>query len=128
VHHQRAAMVEYEEDQTFWDKFNTLSKNKERPKRNSFCIVVLAMAGIAGVVVFSILAVTTLNQRTACPCANPYKNLGNGERLYDIEQCQKDMTYMACYRKRTQQHTTFAGLAGGFGGLLLITLLMYLYG
>ena len=54
--------------------------------------------------------------------------MGNGDKIPDQEQCLKDMTYMACYNKRTKQFTTYAGLAGGSGGLLVLCALLFRYG
>lgn len=117
-----------EEEGNFWSSVNKLSNNPDRPKRNSKFLIFLVLAGVVGVVVFAILAVFTLNSRTSCPCANPYKILGNGEKLLDPEQCMKDMTYVDCYTKRTKKHTLYAGLAGGSGGVLVLSLLLFRYG
>jgi hypothetical protein len=54
--------------------------------------------------------------------------VGNGDKIPDQEQCLKDMTYMACYKKRSNQYTTYAGLAGGSGGLLAVCALLFRYG
>jgi hypothetical protein len=64
---------EDEESGGFWDNMSRFSKNPDRPKRNSKFLVVLALAGVVGVVVFSILAVTTRDSRTSCPCAQPFR-------------------------------------------------------
>ncbi|KAF8066308.1 hypothetical protein HT031_002631 [Scenedesmus sp. PABB004] len=117
-----------EEDGNFWHNVNKLSKNPDRPKRNSKFIGFLFVAGCAGVVLFAVLAVMTMNSRTACPCANPYRILGNGEKLLDQEQCMKDQTYVACYDARTRKHHLYAGLAGGSGGVVLLSLLLFRYG
>ena len=122
------AMVHYEDEPSIWDKFSSLSKNQERPRRNTVCLVALLAGALAGVIVFAVLASITKESRVSCPCANPYKNLGNGERILDMTQCEKDMTYMACYNGKSKQYTTFAGLAGGSGGLFVVSLLMYRYG
>lgn len=119
-----------EEEGNFWASVNKFSKNPDRPKRNSKFLVFLVLLGCVGVVVFAVLAVLTLNSRnpSGCPCANPYKQLGNGERLLDPEQCFKDMTYMACYDNKTRKHALFAGLAGASGGILVLSLLLFRYG
>lgn len=62
-----------EEGDGFWNNVNKLSKNPDRPKRNSKFLILLALAGIVGVIVFSILAVTTKDSRTSCPCAQPFR-------------------------------------------------------
>jgi hypothetical protein len=62
-----------EEDGNFWDSVNKLSKNKDRPKRNSMFLGFLFLAGIVGVVVFSIMAVITKDSRAQCPCAQPFR-------------------------------------------------------
>ncbi len=54
--------------------------------------------------------------------------IANGEKLPDQEQCLKDMTYMACFNAKTKQWTTYAGLAGGCGGLLLLCAVLFRYG
>lgn len=88
----------------------------------------MAIVGVVGVVLFAVLAVMTKESRTSCPCAQPYKILGGGEKLPDPEQCFKDMTFVDCYNKKTRRHTMFAGLAGGSGGLLVLALLLFRYG
>jgi hypothetical protein len=65
------------------------------------------------------------NVRAALSCCSI---VGNGEKIPDQEQCLKDMTYMACYKKRSNQYTTYAGLAGGSGGLLAVCALLFRYG
>jgi hypothetical protein len=121
-------MVQYEDNESFWNNVNKLSKNPDRPKRNSTFLLFLVVVGIAGVVAFSVLATTTQSSKSSCPCANPYKQLGNGERIPDISQCEKDMTYMDCYNKKSKQYTMYAGLAGGSAGLLVLSLLLFRYG
>lgn len=122
-------MVAYDEEEgNFWGSVNKLSKNPDRPKRNSKFLVFLAIVGVVGVVVFAVLAVITKDTRTNCPCANPYKILGNGEKLLDPEQCLKDMSYVDCYNVRTKKYKMYAGLAGGAGGLLVIAMLLFRYG
>lgn len=54
--------------------------------------------------------------------------MGNGDKIPDQDQCLKDMTYMACYNKKSKQYTTYAGLAGGSAGLLVLCLLLFRYG
>lgn len=118
-----------EEEGNFWRSVNKLSRNPDRPKRNSTFLLFLVLVGVVGVVVFSILAVTTKDGRERnCPCANPYRILGNGERLLDQTQCEKDQTYMACYTAATKRFTLYAGLAGGSGGLLVLAALLFRYG
>lgn len=117
-----------DEEAGFWSTVNKLSNNPDRPKRNSKFIVFLFVIAVAGIILFAVLAVMTLNSRTACPCANPYRILGSGERLLDQDQCMKDMSYVDCYNKRTNKHNLYAGLAGGSGGLLVLSLLLFRYG
>jgi hypothetical protein len=62
-----------EEDGNFWHSVNKLSKNKDRPKRNSMFLGFLFLAGMVGVVVFSIMAVITKDSRAQCPCAQPFR-------------------------------------------------------
>jgi hypothetical protein len=62
-----------EEEGGFWHSVNKLSKNQDRPKRNSKFLAVLFAIGIVGVVVFSVLAVITKDSRTSCPCAQPFR-------------------------------------------------------
>lgn len=50
--------------------------------RSNF-LVFLFILGVAGVIAFSILAVTTQNSKSSCPCANPYKQIGY-ERILDM--------------------------------------------
>jgi hypothetical protein len=62
-----------DEEHGFWNNVNKLSKNQDRPKRNSKFLAVMALAGVVGVVVFAVLAVTTKESRTSCPCAQPFR-------------------------------------------------------
>lgn len=121
---------EEEGEGNFWTSVNKLSRNPDRPKRNSKFLLFLFGIGCVGVVVFAILAVLTINSRntSGCLCANPYRIVGNGDKILDTDQCFKDMTYMACYDGKTKQYTMYAGLAGGSGGLLIIALLLFRYG
>lgn len=54
--------------------------------------------------------------------------IANGEKLPDQEQCLKEQTYMNCFNARTKQWTTYAGLAAGSGGLLVLCGLLFRYG
>ena len=98
-----------------------------RPKRNSNFLVFLFVAGVAGVIAFSILAVTTNASKASCPCANPYKQIGY-ERILDLNECQKDNSWRACTELKSRRWTMFTGLAGGSGGLLVVTMLLLRYG
>jgi hypothetical protein len=63
------------------------------------------------------------------PAAPPARSIiANGEKLPDQEQCLKDMTYMACYNAKTKMWATYAGLAGGSGGLLVLCALLFRWG
>ncbi|GBF90018.1 hypothetical protein Rsub_02724 [Raphidocelis subcapitata] len=103
--------------------FKSLIYKEGRPKRNSHFLVFLFAVGVVGVITFAILAVTTQNSRASCPCQNPYKQIGY-ERILDLSECQKDNQWKTCSEKKIQQWTMFTGLAGGSGGLLMLTLLL----
>ncbi|KIY98428.1 hypothetical protein MNEG_9535 [Monoraphidium neglectum] len=92
-----------------------------RPKRNSNFLAFLFVVGVAGVVAFAVLAVTTQNSKNSCPCANPYKQLGY-DRLYDITECHKDNSFMECFNRKTNQWIRYTGLAGGCGALIVLSL------
>jgi hypothetical protein len=62
-----------EEDGNFWHSVNKLSKNPDRPKRNSMFLGFLFVASVVGVVVFAVMAVITKDSRTSCPCAQPFR-------------------------------------------------------
>jgi hypothetical protein len=63
----------------------TLHPRHNTPPSNhaSNFLAFLFVVGVAGVVAFAVLAVTTQDSKNSCPCANPYKQLGY-DRLYDI--------------------------------------------
>ena len=96
------------------------------PPRSHF-LVFIFMLGVAGVIAFAILAVTTQNAKLSCPCSNPYKQIGY-ERILDMGECQKDNQFMTCTKQKTRQWTLYTGLAGGSGGLLVVALLLMRYG
>eukprot|EP00877_Chromochloris_zofingiensis_P002274 jgi/Chrzof1/12047/Cz06g19120.t1 len=113
----------------FWGSVNKLSKNPDRPKRNSKFIIVLSFLAVAGIVVFAILATTTASQRDSCPCTTISKTLMNGDKILDpLVLCQSDEQYKQCYRSRNDKYKLFAGLAGGSAGLLVLALVMFRYG
>lgn len=93
----------------------------------SHFLVFLFIAGVAGVIAFAILAVTTQNSKMSCPCANPYKQIGY-ERILDMSECQKDNAFKMCTEKKQQLWIRYTGLAGGSGGLLCVALLLMRYG
>jgi hypothetical protein len=64
----------------------------------------------------------------AAICVAVCRIVGNGDKIPDQDQCLKDMTYMNCYNKKSRQFTTYAGLAGGSGGLLVLCMLLFRYG
>lgn len=98
-----------------------------RPKRNSNFLVFLFMVGVAGVITFAILSVITQNSKMSCPCANPYKQIGT-ERILDMQECYKDNQFKTCTDAKTQKWIMYTGLAGGSGGLLILSLLGLRYG
>jgi hypothetical protein len=59
---------------------------------------------------------------------NPRRIIAQGEKLPDPEQCFKEQTFNMCYNQRTRLYTTYAGLAGGSGGLLLLCAVLFRYG
>jgi hypothetical protein len=98
-----------------------------RPKRNSHFLVFLFILGVAGVIAFAILAVTTQNSKLSCPCQNPYKQIGY-DRIFDMSECQKDTSFRLCTDRKSRQWTMYTGLAGGSGGLLVVAMLLLRYG
>lgn len=82
---------------------------------------------MAGVIAFAILAVLTQNSKINCPCSNPYKQIGY-ERILDMTECQKDNQFVTCTGQKQRQWTMYTGLAGGSGGLLVISALLMRYG
>lgn len=118
----------YDYEQGKWiHKVHNLAKDPSRPKRNTMFSVALAVAGLAGVIAFAVLATQAENRKLACPCTQMIKYLGNGDRAIDKELCKNDIPYQECLKKETAEWKKWAGLAGGSAGLLILSGLLLRY-
>ena len=131
-HHKRAgAQTTHDEEdagEEFWNTLNKFSKNPDRPRRNNYCIIGGFLAGLAGIVAFAVLASMAANSRNSCQCMSMVKALASGaEKLPDPAICNADSQYMQCVNLYGAQFKLYAGLAGGFAGLFVLSLLLFRY-
>ena len=127
--HNRHNDKDVEEDgEEFWNTLNKFSKNPDRPRRNSYCIIAGFLAGLAGIIAFAVLASMAANNKSSCQCMSLVKALASGaETLPDPAICNADSQDMQCITLYGGQFKLYAGLAGGFAGVLVVALLLFRY-
>ena len=125
---QRHAEKDVEEGEECWNTLNKFSKNPDRPRRNNYCIIAGFLAGLAGIIAFAVLASMAANNKGSCQCMSMVKALAAGaEKMPDPAICNADSQYMQCVTLYGNQFKLYAGLAGGFAGVLVVALLLFRY-